>query len=448
MHGFDRVAEEVAALCTAFVESRLRDGAPLGSTATPGELAERLGATITSEGLGAADVFARFRDVVVPATVGLDSPRFLAFIPAAPTAVAVLFDAVVSACTLSGESWLEAAGAVHAENEVLRFLAGAAGLPAGAGGCFVSGGSAGNLSALAVARDTSADRASPRVVVADTAHSSVANALALLGMEPVVVPTGDDGRLRGTTVADVDAPGVCAVVASAGSTNAGVIDALDEVAAVCSDRGWWMHVDGAYGAAALLAPSARPRFAGVEAADSLIVDPHKWLFGPLDCCALLYRRPALARAVHTQRASYLDALHVDDAWNPADHAFHLTRRTRGLPVWFSLAVHGTDAYAAAIERGFELAQATADRIRAVGPPVELVLEPELSVVLFRRRGWAVDDWIAWSRRLLDDGVAFVTPTRWKGEPVGRLVFLHPDTDLAVVDEVLRCLRRDGRPRRD
>ena len=131
-----------------------------------------------------------------------------------------------------------------------------------------------------------------------------------------------------------------------------------------------------------------------RAADSFIVDPHKWLFGPLDCCALVYREPARARAVHTQHAPYLEALHVDDAWNPADLAFHLTRRTRGLPVWFSLATHGVAAYRAAIQRGLDLARAAADRVRALGPPVELVMEPTLSVVLFRRVGWTEDDWYA------------------------------------------------------
>jgi glutamate/tyrosine decarboxylase-like PLP-dependent enzyme len=442
VHGFDAVARQVADACAAFVEARLRDGAPLGTTATPTELRERLGTTITPAGLGPAEAFVRFRDVIAPAAVGLDSARFLAFIPAAPTAVSVLFDAVVSACTFSGESWLEAAGAVHAENEVLRFLAAAAGLPTDAGGCFVSGGSAGNLSALAVARDAGPPRDPPgQVVVADSAHSSVANSLSLLGLEPVIVTTDEQGRMRGTAVARVESPRVRAVVASAGSTNAGVVDALDEIAAVSGERGWWMHVDGAYGGAALLVPSVRRLFDGIEAADSLIVDPHKWLFGPLDCCALLYRRPELARAVHTQQASYLDVLHgAGDDLNPADHAFHLTRRARGLPVWFSLAVHGTDAYVGAIERGIALARETAERIRAIGPPVELVMEPQLSVVLFRRHGWAAGDWARWSRRLLADGVAFVTPTRWKGEPVGRLVFLHPSTDLAVVDEILRRLR--------
>ena len=490
VHRFDEEAQTVADLAAHFVATRLTGDAPLGATASRSALSIALGTTITEDGIGATEAFRRFAEVLVPATVGLDSPRFLAFIPAAPTAVAALFDAVVGASSFSGESWLEAAGAIHAENEVLRFLVELAGLPADAGGCFVSGGSAGNLSALAVARagrpdaapdaaadapdaraaadgDADADRDDHRaglgsgdgdrdggpitwMAVADTVHSSVANALSLLRVRALVVPTGPDGVMTGAAlraaVVRHDRP-LRAVIASAGSTNAGVIDDLAGCAEVAASAGAWFHVDGAYGLAGLLAPSVRERFAGIEHADSFIVDPHKWLFGPLDCCALVYRDPERARAVHTQHAPYLEALHVDDAWNPADLAFHLTRRTRGLPVWFSLATHGVAAYRAAIERGLDLARGTADRIRSLGPPVELVMEPTLSVVLFRRVGWDEDDWYAWSRGLLDDGVAFVTPTRWKGETVGRLVFLHPDTELAVVDEVLTRLSRPaGRPR--
>jgi len=454
VHRFDDEARTVADLAARFVTRRLTDGAPLGATASPAALTAALGPSLTEDGIGASEAFRRFEAVIVPATVGLDSARFLAFIPAAPTAVAALFDGVVGAASFSGESWLEAAGAIHAENEVLTFLAELAGLPPGAGGCFVSGGSAGNLSALAVAR-ARADAVSDAglttwMAVADTVHSSVANALGLLGVRVLVVPTGSDGVMTGAALrAAIDDHGrpVRAVIASAGSTNAGVIDDLAGCAEVADAAGAWFHVDGAYGLAGLLAPPVRERFAGIERADSFIVDPHKWLFGPLDCCALVYREPGLARAVHTQHAPYLEALHVDDAWNPADLAFHLTRRTRGLPVWFSLATYGVAAYRAAIERGLDLARATADRVRAIGPPVELVMEPTLSVVLFRRRGWTEDDWHGWSRGLLDDGVAFVTPTRWKGETVGRLVFLHPDTELAVVEEVLARLSRPGdRPR--
>ena len=170
-----------------------------------------------------------------------------------------------------------------------------------------------------------------------------------------------------------------------------------------------MHVDAAYGGAALLAPSVRDRFAGIEHADSLVIDPHKWLYAPFDCAALLYRDPALARAVHTQDASYLDVIHDEpDEWNPSDYAYQLTRRARGLPLWFSLAVHGSDAYRDAIERVLATAHAAAARIRAL-PHLELVREPELSIVLFRRTGWTGADYDAWSARLLDEQIAFVDP---------------------------------------
>ena len=149
--------------------------------------------------------------------------------------------------------------------------------------------------------------------------------------------------------------------------------------------GTWFHVDGAYGAAALVAPSVRDRFVGIERADSLIVDPHKWLFAPFDCCALIYRDPRIGKAAHTQQAEYLDVLHDDDDWNPSDFAHHLSRRARGLPLWFSLATHGTDAYRDAVETTLEVAHAGAELIRR-SDHCELVVEPELSIVMFRRLG--------------------------------------------------------------
>jgi glutamate/tyrosine decarboxylase-like PLP-dependent enzyme len=148
---------------------------------------------------------------------------------------------------------------------------------------------------------------------------------------------------------------VFAIVATSGTTNAGVIDDLDGIADVCAELGVWFHVDGAYGGAGLAAPSVRPRYHGIERADSFIVDPHKWLFAPFDCCALVYRDPRRSRRAHTQHAEYLDVLHADDVdghdddWNPSDYAHHLSRRARGLPFWFSLATYGTDAYRDAVE---------------------------------------------------------------------------------------------------
>ncbi len=187
--------------------------------------------------------------------------------------------------------------------------------------------------------------------------------------------------------------------------------------------------------AALLASSVRHKFDGIEAANSLVIDPHKWLFAPFDCAALLYRDPDLARAVHTQDASYLDVIHDDREWNPSDYAYQLTRRARGLPLWFSLAVHGSDAYGAAIERVLETARAAAARITTL-PHLRLVRAPELSIVLFTRDGWSRADYDAWSARLLEQQIAFVTPSSWYGEPVARLAFLNPETTLDIVDEIL------------
>ncbi len=415
---------------------------------------DRLGSAlqgVIGEGPGDArrilDVFA---GQLAPAVISCDSPRFLAFIPAAPTKAALLFDMVVSASSLQGASWLEAAGAVAAENQVLAVLAGLAGLPDDAGGCFVSGGSAGNLSALVVARDVARHRlgasrpARLRFAVSDQAHSSIGNALGLIDVDSLLVPT-EDHRLTGTALraaldADRDPRSVIGVAATAGTTNAGIIDDLAGVADVAGERDLWMHVDGAYGGAGLFAPLVRHRYAGIERADSFVVDPHKWLFAPFDCAALLYRRPWLAKGVHTQDAAYLDVIHADGdhEWNPSDYAYHLTRRARGLALWFSLAVHGTDAYRDAVETVLRMAWRAAEMV-AADPHLELVRAPELSIVLFRRLGWSGADYDAWSAQLLADQIGFVTPTKWEGETVARFAFLHPDTDEEIVGEVLATM---------
>jgi len=395
-----------------------------------------------------------FADHLATAIVSIDSPRFLAFIPNAPTKASLLFDMVVSCSSLNGTSYLESAGVVVAENQLLSFLAERAGMPSSSGGTFVSGGSLGNLSALAVARDDGrrnhpgVDPRRLRVAISEEAHSSVGSALHLLGMDPLLVPTTDHqmfgDALAATLDADADPSSVVAVVATAGTTNAGIVDDLEGLGQVARDRKLWFHVDAAYGGAAMLGRARRDLFYGMRHADSFIVDPHKWLFAPLDCCALIYRDPRLARTTHTQHASYLDVLHVQDdggevEWNPSDYAVHLSRRARGLPMWYSLAVHGTEMYADAIDRSVDNAVASAALI-AAQDHVELIRDPMLSIVLFRRKGWAPGDYDAWSRRLLADQVAFVTPTKWEGETVARFAFLHPDTTMEMVAAILDSMR--------
>jgi glutamate/tyrosine decarboxylase-like PLP-dependent enzyme len=449
VHSYDTFTERIARACLDYAGDRLRlDPVPLDRPLPLATLRERAGRTITAEGRDPEAVMQVVADVLAPACVSTDSHRFVSFIPAAPTKASLLFDLVVSASSVCGTSWLEGAGAVYAENEALAVLAGLAGMPETAGGCFVPGGSLGNLSALAVARDDAAARrgdrpARWRVAVGEQTHSSIENALRLLDVDAVVVPSDDDDRMTGDALRhalerDPEPGSIVAVVATCGTTNAGIIDDLAGVGAVARAHGVWFHVDGAYGAAALFAASVRGRFAGIELADSLVVDPHKWLFAPFDCCALLYREPARARRVHAQDASYLDSMHADGAWNPSDFAFQLTRRTRGLPFWFSLAVHGTDAYAAAIEQTLVVARHAAGRIRDAAH-VELVREPELGVVLFRRVGWTGADYRAWSDRVLAEQVALCVPTTWKGQTVARAVFLNPRCPAEFIDELLATM---------
>ena len=228
------------------------------------------------------------------------------------------------------------------------------------------------------------------------------------------------------------------MVASAGTTNAGLIDDLAGIAAACAAHGAWMHVDGAYGGAGLAAPSVRHLFDGVQRADSFIVDPHKWLFAPYDCCALLYRDPAQARAAHAQSANYLDQIDRG-MWNPADLAIHLSRRARGLPFWFSLATHGTDRYAAAVERTLDTSRVVAAAIRS-SPHLVLVCEPDLSVLLFQRIGWDIAAYRRWSQRMAREGALLCLPTTWRGDPVLRLVFVNPATKAERVIDLLDTLR--------
>jgi aromatic-L-amino-acid/L-tryptophan decarboxylase len=454
MHSVDRTTEQMIRSVLAYAENRLRlDPVPLDKgSRDPAELDAALSGLLGDDGHDPDQVLGVYASVLAPAVISADSPRFLGFIPAAPTKASLLFDMLISCASIQGISWLEAAGAIHAENQVLRLIADRAGLPAAAGGCFVSGGSAANLSALAVARETAKRRAAAgpggprsgavrwRVVVGGDAHSSIGNTLRLLEMDALVVPTADH-RLTGEAVraaiaADGDAGSLAAVVGTAGTTNAGIVDDLAGLAAVAGEHQLWFHVDGAYGGAGLFAPTVRAAYNGIEHADSFVVDPHKWLFAPFDCAALIYRDPAQARTVHRQDAGYLDVIHEQPGqWNPTDYAYHLTRRARGMPLWFSLCVHGVRAYTDAIEMAIGLARQTAAEIRS-RDYLELVREPDLSVVLFRRTGWGPADYTAWADQLLDDQVAFLPPTTWEGETVARFAFLHPHTPIELVSQIL------------
>ena len=436
----------VAAVVAWAAERAVHAGDPKTTARPASELAAATGRTVTRDGIGGTAALRVFDEILAPATRSQDDPMNLAYVPSAPTRSAVAFDLATSAANIFGGVWETGAGAIFAENEALAWLVELLGWPADAGGCFVSGGTSGQLSALVAARDDRTRRRGGRpaagwaLACTEGAHSSVVAAARVMDVDVVTVPVDGRGHLTGAALQQclAENPNVFAVVASCGTTNGGVVDDLADIADVCAEHDVWMHVDGAYGGAALAAPTVRHRFTGIERADSFIVDPHKWLFAPYDCCALLYRDPATARAAHSQHASYLDTIDRDE-WNPADLAIHLSRRVRGLPFWFSLATHGTAKYTEAIERAIRVADEIAAGI-AERDHLRLVLAPELSVLLFERIGWTQQQYATWSHRMALDGVILCRPTTWEGRPVLRLIVVNPETTATDVLAALDTLR--------
>ena len=448
MHEFTSEVEELAKAVMEYSLARLKSDPPLDGPRSEADLYSELGNTITAAGLGGKETLKVFTDTLALACISTDHPRNLAFIPSAPSEYSNLFDLVVGASSLYGGSWQEGAGAVFAENQAIKWLIDIAGLPSSAGGVFVQGGTMGNLSALVVARDQ-ARKTHPdtqRWVIACSAesHSSITSAAHVMDVDILKIETNEELRLEGGRVAQaIDElhattnKRVFAIVGTAGSTNLGIVDDLASLAKTAKERNIWFHVDGAYGLAGLCAPSVRHLYKGVEEADSFIVDPHKWLFAPFDACALVYRNPHLAKETHTQHASYLETLH-DDSWSPSDYAIHLTRRVRGLPFWFSLAAHGTDAYSAAVEEGIRLAKESAKRIEA-HPNLELVRQPELSIVAFTRKGWTPAQYQQWSDALLEKQIGFIPPSKHAGESILRFAFVNPWTSMDDVQMILDTL---------
>ena len=448
MHQMKPDIEALAQSILAYSMDRLRMDPPSIDHPLPQTaLEERAGQTITQEGLGGQRALELFVDTLAPACISEDHPRYLAFVPTAPSEVSTLFDLIVGASNICASSWLEGAGAIYAENQALRWIADIAGLPEDAGGVFVSGGTAGNLSALVAARHDWRERSPENqrrrglIISSRGAHASVEQAAQV--MDADIVESGSH-QLTGADVAATvaalnpeDRSRLFAVACTAGTTNLGIIDDMQGIGDVCTTEDIWFHVDGAYGGAALAAPSTRALFDGIERADSFIVDPHKWLFAPFDCCALIYADPAKARKAHRQHGDYLEVFY-DGIWNPSDYAHHLSRRARGLPFWFSLAVHGTQAYADAVEITLDCAREAAAMIEA-HPNLEMVTEQRLSICVFRRVGWSPDDYKHWSDALLERGDGLVTPTKHEGETVLRFCIVNPRTTSDDIQLILDTL---------
>jgi L-2,4-diaminobutyrate decarboxylase len=442
----------------AYARTRLEyNPPPLDGPQSPEFLLAQAGKTITEAGIGGTKALRVFSEILAPATISTDHPNYLSFIPSAPTEASKLFDLIVSASAIYGGSWMEGAGAVHAENEVLSWLASEVGFDSEAGGVFVQGGTLGNLSALVAARHQAKKTlleqgkdlpAKWKFICSSEAHSSLKAAAAVMDVEIIKADVDSRGKLTGNALKaildDMSGAGgenstaiesVFAIVATAGTTNFGIVDELDSIAQVAMENKIWLHIDGAYGLAGIISPESRPLYSGIEQADSFIVDPHKWLFAPFDACALVYKNPEIARDAHTQHGDYLEVLTETGDWNPSDYAYNLTRRPRGLPLWYSLATHGIAAYRAGVKQNIDLARQIADEIKS-RPDLVLVREPELSVVVFEKKGWVLSDYSEWSTRLLARQQAFVVPSSHQGKPNARFAIVNTKTEFSELVKIL------------
>ncbi len=427
---------------------------PIGKPKKYEELKELVGETVTEKGVGGEYAFNLWKEYLSKANVPVDHPRNLAFVPASPTRAAIMFDLVTSASSIHGAYWMEGAGGIFCENEAMKWIVSLTGLPEGAFGVFTSGGTAANLSAIVTARehwreDETYKREKGLIITSIGAHSSIKAMAKVADVDILLVDseerlTGADLRKTIDNLNFHQRKRLFAVVATGGTTNAGIIDDLEGIADICEKENIWFHVDAAYGGGALAADSVRHLFNGIERADSITIDPHKWMFSPYDCGAVIYKKPELAKNAHSQQGSYLDIFKDEGAhgFNPTDYQIQLTRRVRGLPLWFSLATHGTDRYKQSVERGIELAQ-IAGRMIEENPNVELVREPSLSCVLYRRKGWKPEDYTHWTYENHKKGFALVTPTKWKNgdtyETVSRFCFINPDTteeDIRLILETM------------
>ena len=399
----------------------------------------------------------RVRRDVLGNAVHQDHPRCFATVPTPGSFAGTMAVTLAAGLQLFAGTALEGAGAAEVERVTLRWLADACGMPPGTGGLFVSGGSLGNVHALAAARHARlGDRVEGGVAYcSDQTHSSVERAMRLLGFAPEQLrrlPSDDGYRLDvaalEAAVAEDRARGrrPFVVIANAGSTNTAAVDPLGAAAELCAREDLWLHVDGAYGAAMALSPRQRPRLDGLEHADSLTLDPHKLLFQPIGVGCLLVRDPNTLLRSFRLVPEYLEGQDVrsEDEFNFYDLGIELTRPFRALTLWMTVKLHGGDAIAQALDHGCAIAEHAERRIRD-GDAWELETPAALGVVTFASRAAEGPERAVLHRsmaeHLLDSGLGMVTDTRLRERPVLRLCTPNPRSTREDVDAVLAALER-------
>lgn len=422
-----------------------RNSEPVIETGTFSDLAERLGGEIPLQPGDPDAALETLASVALAHQQHSDHPRYFARVPGPSSFAAVLGEWLASGFNSIAASWVGGSGPATLELIVTDWLGQLMGMPKGTEGVLVSGGSMANLTAMATARNC----LGPGVVyLSDQTHSSIKRALHAMGLEPEsvrVLPTDSQFRMSMQTLHDAiledqrHGRTPIMVVASAGTTNTGAVDPLAEIAETCARHGMWFHVDGAYGAPATISPPGQSALSGIEKADSLVLDPHKWLFQPYDVGCVLVRRPGALANTFSMTPEYLrDVQGEDDEVDFRDRGLELTRRSRAAKLWMTIQTYGLDRIRDAISTSMSLADYAEKAIRS-RDSFELVTPSQLGIVTFALRG--CDDHAERAKQLSEDGFATLSSTTLKGRCVLRLCIINPLTTRADIDGTLDRLHQ-------
>ena len=428
---------------------------PVGSKNDPARLIPLFDVDPPENGRDPTEILGQLEREVLPNNLHVDHPRFFAFVPGPNNFVSAMADAIAAGFQIFNGTWFGGSAAAALERGVIRWLARTCGLPSTAGGLFVSGGSMANLTALVAARHALLQDQTDGATVyfSDQTHSSVERALRVIGVLPGQLrklPSDENFRLSiqslREAIANDRAKGLrpFCVIANAGTTNTGATDPLNDLADLAAKEKFWLHIDGAFGAAAILCERGRALLGGLERADSISLDPHKWLFQSFECGCVLVRDVALLRAAFQIKADYLRDVHrLTLEFNPADHGVQLTRSFRALKVWLSLQTFGVAAFRRAITRGFELAE-IAERELGARKGWEILSPAQMATVCFR---FGKNDEV--QTKLVDvtmnDGYTLLTSTELRGAVALRLCTINPRTTeqdiIGTVDRLDQLARR-------
>lgn len=427
--------------------AELRDS-PVGAKRSPGELLPRFAGPPPETPADPHELIARLEQEVFPNNLHVDHPRFFAFVPGPGNFVSTMADALASGFNIFNGTWLGGSAAAAIELTVIDWFRRFCGFPETAGGLFVSGGSAANLTALHTARVAKQAELwrEPVVYFSDQTHYSIERALGVIGFpRELFRKISSDDRFRlpieqlRKEIREDRKAGLhpFCVIANAGTTSTGAVDPLPELADLCEEEDLWLHADGAYGAATMICERGRQKLAGLDRVDSLSLDPHKWLFQPFECGCVLVRDAARLKSAFQLMPEYMRDVHRHTAeTNPADYGIQLSRGFRALKVWLSMNTFGMAAFRNAVTRGFELAEFAENELRK-RRGCEILSPAEMGIVAFRfgKQGELQTKLV---EQMLRDGFAFLTSTTLKGVTALRLCTINPRT---TEDDIIQTIDR-------